>query len=220
MQPDSLPSVPSTEPAGQPSREAEPRIRTDPLAHLAERAAEGDAAAMHPLLQALVPLLLSSVRAILGRGGAAAEDVTQEALVGFVHALGAFRGDCTVLHYATRIAVRTAIAARRREVSDRERLAALHLSHTPLDEAPPSPRDEAIAAKKKAIVRSLLDELPDIQADTLAMRVVLGYSMQEVADATGAPVNTVRSRLRLAKEALRHRIEADPHIAEFLGFAS
>ena len=175
---------------------------------------------MRALLQALVPLLLSSVRAILGRGGALAEDVTQEALVGFVHALPAFRAECTVLHYASRIAVRTAIAARRREVFDRERLAALQLSNAPLEEAPPSPGEEAVAAKKKAIVRSLLDELPDVQADTLALRVVLGYSMQEVADATGAPVNTVRSRLRLAKEALRHRIERDPHMAEFLGFAS
>ena len=41
--------------------------------------------------------------------------------------------------------------------------------------------------------------------------------MQEVADATGAPVNTVRSRLRLAKEALRHRIEKDPAFAELIG---
>ena len=30
----------------------------------------------------------------------------------------------------------------------------------------------------------------------------------------GAPINTVRSRLRLAKEALRSRIESDPALAE------
>jgi RNA polymerase sigma-70 factor (ECF subfamily) len=41
--------------------------------------------------------------------------------------------------------------------------------------------------------------------------------MQEVADATGAPINTVRSRVRLAKEALRRRIEEDPTLAELLG---
>ena len=38
----------------------------------------------------------------------------QEALLGFIRALGAFRGDCTVLHFARRIAARWAIAARRR----------------------------------------------------------------------------------------------------------
>jgi RNA polymerase sigma-70 factor (ECF subfamily) len=66
-------------------------------------------------------------------------------------------------------------------------------------------------------LRSLLDELPPVQADTFALRIALGYSMQEVADATGAPINTVRSRVRLAKEALRRRIEEDPTLAELLG---
>ncbi len=43
--------------------------------------------------------------------------------------------------------------------------------------------------------------------------------VQEVADATGVPVNTVRSRMRLAKEALRRRIEADPDLLEMLEVA-
>jgi RNA polymerase sigma-70 factor (ECF subfamily) len=66
-------------------------------------------------------------------------------------------------------------------------------------------------------LRTLLEELPEIQAETFALRVALGYSMQEVAAATGAPVNTVRSRLRLAREALRRRIEQDPSLSEVLG---
>jgi RNA polymerase sigma factor (sigma-70 family) len=219
MQRDSLSSL-TANGSERSGSSLQPRITSDPLVQLAERAADGEEVAMQALLQALVPLLLASVRAILGRGGVLAEDVTQEALVGLVRALPAFRGECTVLHYASRIAVRTAIAARRRERFDRDKLAAMHLSHAPLEPSPPSPGEEAVATRKKEIVRALLDELPDIQADTLAMRVVLGYSMQEVAEATGAPVNTVRSRLRLAKEALRHRIEKDPSMAEFLGFAS
>jgi RNA polymerase sigma-70 factor (ECF subfamily) len=35
-----------------------------------------------------------------------------------------------------------------------------------------------------------------------------------VARASGAPVNTVRSRVRLAKEALRARIAAQPALSE------
>ena len=42
------------------------------------------------------------------------------------------------------------------------------------------------------------------------MRVMLGWSREEIAEYTKAPVNTVRSRMRLAKEALKRRIEADP----------
>jgi RNA polymerase sigma-70 factor (ECF subfamily) len=45
---------------------------------------------------------------------------------------------------------------------------------------------------------------------------MLSWSLEEVASATGAPVNTVRSRVRLAKEALRKRIEADPSLTDDL----
>ena len=38
---------------------------------------------------------------------------------------------------------------------------------------------------------------------------VLGWSLGEVAEATSAPLNTVRSRLRLAKETLRAKLEAN-----------
>ena len=48
------------------------------------------------------------------------------------------------------------------------------------------------------------------------LRVVMGFSLAEVAEATGAPINTVRSRVRLSKEALRRRIEEDPALAETL----
>jgi RNA polymerase sigma-70 factor (ECF subfamily) len=65
----------------------------------------------------------------------------------------------------------------------------------------------------------LLDELPEPQAEALVLRVAWGLSMQEVADATGAPLNTVRSRLRLAKEALARRLEDDPDLREELEVA-
>jgi len=65
-------------------------------------------------------------------------------------------------------------------------------------------------------LRDLLIDLPEAQADALALRVMLGWSLEDVAQATGAPLNTVRSRVRLAKEALRRRIEADPSLADQL----
>jgi len=61
-------------------------------------------------------------------------------------------------------------------------------------------------------VRGLIQTLPEEQAETLALRVVLGFSLEEVAEATGVPLNTVRSRVRLAKTALKKRIEADPKL--------
>jgi RNA polymerase sigma-70 factor (ECF subfamily) len=46
------------------------------------------------------------------------------------------------------------------------------------------------------------------------MKVVLGYSLEEIAQATGVPVNTVRSRMLTAKETMRQRIERDPRLAD------
>lgn len=66
------------------------------------------------------------------------------------------------------------------------------------------------------LLRSLLDEIPTEQAEALTMRVVLGWSLDEIAQASRAPMNTVRSRLRLAKEALRKKIESNPALAEEL----
>jgi RNA polymerase sigma-70 factor (ECF subfamily) len=48
------------------------------------------------------------------------------------------------------------------------------------------------------------------------LRVVLDYSLDQVAAATGAPINTVRSRVRLAREKLRQRIEDDPALLDVL----
>jgi RNA polymerase sigma-70 factor (ECF subfamily) len=76
--------------------------------------------------------------------------------------------------------------------------------------------DDPEAPRRRALVRALLDELPEAQAETLVLRVMLGYSIAEVAEAMGVPTNTVRSRLRLAKEAMRSRIVEDQAFAELL----
>jgi DNA-directed RNA polymerase specialized sigma24 family protein len=77
--------------------------------------------------------------------------------------------------------------------------------------------EEVASNHRKELLRSLLDDLPVEQAEALAMRVCLGWSIKEIATHSGAPLNTVRSRLRLAKEALKSRIEGDAELVEALG---
>jgi RNA polymerase sigma-70 factor (ECF subfamily) len=183
----------------------------DALRPFADRAVRGDSAALRRVLEGVGPGVLRVVRLVLGRHHPDAEDAVQETLVALTRALTAFRGDCTVLHYACRIAVRTAMVARRRTRP---------VSELPAPDSPdPSPHDEVLAARRRAILRDLLATLPGAQAESMALRIVLGCSMQEVADATGAPLNTVRSRLRLAKEALARRISEDPALEELLEVA-
>jgi DNA-directed RNA polymerase specialized sigma24 family protein len=45
---------------------------------------------------------------------------------------------------------------------------------------------------------------------------VQGYGIVEVAEMTGAPVNTVRDRLRVGRRQLRKRILGDPALRGWL----
>jgi DNA-directed RNA polymerase specialized sigma24 family protein len=78
------------------------------------------------------------------------------------------------------------------------------------------PDGHHLARRRHALLHGLLDSLPEAQAETLALRIVLGFSLEETAAPTAVPLNTVRSRVRLAREALRARIEADPALLELL----
>jgi RNA polymerase sigma-70 factor (ECF subfamily) len=192
-----------------------PRADRDALARLVRAAAEGNAAATRELLEHLAASILRVVRAVLGAAHPDVEDAFQEALLGLVTSLPAFRNESGVRHYACRIALRIALAARRR-ARDR-RTADVDHDGVELEGEMVIDAHEAVrAARRGEALRSLLEELPEAQAVTLVLRVVLGFTMQEVADATGTPLNTVRSRLRLAKEALVRRIGADAALAEEL----
>jgi RNA polymerase sigma-70 factor (ECF subfamily) len=137
-------------------------------------------------------------------------------LIALQRALPAFRGECHPAGYAARIALRVALRARKARklaLFRGELLARLEAEANPAE--PPSA--EAEAERRRRLIRDLLEDLPEEQAETLALRVMLGWSLEDVAAATGAPVNTVRSRVRLAKDALRRRIEENPALADLRG---
>lgn len=186
------------------------------LLDTARAAANGDTAATTALLRAVGPRVSRVVRTVLGPGHPDVDDATQQALIAFVQALPAFRGDSNPARYASTIAVRTALALRKRVRRDRSRQEP-DCEPDQLQDSAHGPKDELVAQRRKALLRSLLDELVPDQAEALAMRVVLGWSLEEIAAESGAPLNTVRSRLRLAKESLRKSIERDPRLVEALG---
>lgn len=185
----------------------------DPFAELVQRAREGDDSAARQLLEQVAPRVQRVVRSVLGAHNADVDDVTQESLIGLVRAIGAFRGDCSFVGYASRIAARTAIASRKRSHKTESKRGDFDEARSVPDSKPP-PSERAVAERRKEIFRDLLEDLPEAQAETMVLRIVLGHSLNEVAEATGAPLNTVRSRLRLAREALKKRIESDPKLRE------
>ncbi len=57
------------------------------------------------------------------------------------------------------------------------------------------------------LVRDLLDDLNQEQANVLRLRLMLGHSIGEIAGITGVSLNTVKTRLRLGKVQLRRWLE-------------
>jgi RNA polymerase sigma-70 factor (ECF subfamily) len=182
---------------------------------LALRAAQGDLEATQALLGYLSPVVRRVVAGVIGTSHADFDDVSQQSLIAVLGALPSFRGECSPAGYASRIAFRVALRVRQQRGRELSRLDAL-AHHLPGEPASPSPSEVSSAQRRREVLRELLSQLPEEQAETLALRVVLGWSLDEIAQATGAPTNTVRSRMRLAKEALRKYIEGTPGLAEEL----
>jgi RNA polymerase sigma-70 factor, ECF subfamily len=179
---------------------------------LARAAGKGDALATRRLLATVAPRVLRAVKAVMGRGHPELDDAAQLALIGFIQALPGFRGECDPSQFAARIAVRTAGALRRRS-----RTRSSHYDAAVDPDGIEGPRETPDAERRREVIRGLLDQLPPEQAEALALRIMLGWTLDEIATTSGTPLNTVRSRLRLAKESLRRRIAADGAMAEALG---
>jgi len=203
------PDVASAPSSGLPSHEER--------AHeLATRASSGDLAATQDFLAYVWPTLTRVAAGVLGARHAELDDAVQQSMIALVRALPAFRGECHPAGYASRITLRVALRVRRnfkRDINRREALEQLSAGNEE-SAAAAGPGQEPLGSRRRELLRELLEDLPEEQAEALTLRVVMGWSLDEVARASGAPVNTVRSRVRLAKEALRARIEAHPALAE------
>ena len=144
---------------------APPAAPESEAAALAREAAAGSDVAAGRLLRLLAPRIGSIVQAIMGADHPDRDDAFQLTLIGFVQALPAFRGECDPAGYAATIAVRTAVAARKRARVRDGRQEPLQ----PEAADPVSLGQVAEAHKRQEILRQLLSALPAEQGETLAM---------------------------------------------------
>jgi RNA polymerase sigma factor (sigma-70 family) len=200
------------------SFERPPSAVDDELRVVVAAARGGDAKALRTLLVRLGPPMLQVIRRVLGAHHSDVEDTLQEATLAFVHALPGFRGDCTAQHFSCRIATLTAISAYRRRSGTRDaRHELAEAQVVDCDEVPGQGEGaQIVALRRRQLVRQLLKDLPDAQAEALVLHCLAGLTVAELAGSMGVPRETARSRLRLAKAALRKRIAGDPDIVDLL----
>jgi len=138
------------------------------------------------------PMMLR-VATRLTRDRASAEDVVQDALIRALRAWGSFRpeGDPTtaVKRWLMRVVTNTFLNQVKAEQSVRRRVADLaRQSEISRDEEP-------IRWDAGPELRTALDQIPAMFAETVYRHHILEQSVQEVAEAMGVPPGTVLSRL-------------------------
>ncbi|WP_233270442.1 sigma-70 family RNA polymerase sigma factor [Chachezhania sediminis] len=71
-------------------------------------------------------------------------------------------------------------------------------------EADPPAEDVAVLKQESEILHQALSDLPEAQADLIRQAYFGDLSHREIADRTGLPLGTIKSRIRLALDRLRH----------------
>ncbi len=186
---------------GETARVEQGQLGGGALNDLARAALLGDPLSVRQFLGAITPLVCTVCRGIMGRHNSDLEDAIQDCLVDIVRALPQFRFESDARHYVTKIALRRAIAARQQARARSTRLATMDGQGLPV------PSFDDGTESRADLVRNLLDELNQEQANVLRLRLMLGHSIGEIASITGVSLNTVKTRLRLGKIQLRRWLE-------------
>jgi RNA polymerase sigma factor (sigma-70 family) len=145
------------------------------------------------LLAEVQPLVVRVARLIVGTRSGAGEDAAQEALLELSRALPQLKSREAAPAFAARIAARVATRMAKRE----RRFSLLGLR------AQQSPGSLANAQPPELIeLKEAFDRLPTGQRATAVLRLYVGLSERETAEALGCSVGTVKHQLHDARVTL------------------
>lgn len=165
----------------------------------------GDREAFGVVVERETSAVYRSCLRILGRPHDA-EDVTQESFLAAYRAIGGYRGDGSLRGWLLRIATRQSF----RRLSQRRPTAELDaVGEQVLADVAADPRRIVVAAESRDQVRDAVAALPDPYREVVALRFFGELSLAEVSEATGRPLNTVKTHLRRGLERLRPIVEAE-----------
>jgi RNA polymerase sigma-70 factor (ECF subfamily) len=196
--------TPPDPPATSPVAEGEPH---DPTLAAVCEAKAGHPDGVRKFLSVIAPWVRRTCTGVLGAGHPDLDDTMQECLFAAVKALGKYRFEGDIRHYVTKITLRIAISARKSSAARWRREDAL--AAEAIGEQVESV-SRTWTSDEVDLIRRILDRLSGVQSEAMLMRIVLGFSVEEIARTTGVSQNTVKTRLRLGKDALRKDLRRSP----------
>jgi RNA polymerase sigma-70 factor, ECF subfamily len=173
---------------------------SDPI--LVTRAKDGDRLALEALCARHAPRVERLARHVL-RDPEDARDAAQESMAKLVVRLKQFRGESQFSTWLHRLVVNTC-----RDAAERGKARL----HEPLAEtlAAGPEGDPYRAAGMSELRRELCDSLAGVspqQAQVVLLKDALGYSFEEIAEATDMPVGTAKCHAHRGRNRLRERLE-------------
>ncbi|MEJ2888136.1 RNA polymerase sigma factor ShbA [Actinomycetospora sp. OC33-EN06] len=203
------------------------------LERLVDAVLDGDRRALNQLVVVLRPLVVRYCRARIGRRDPhGVDDVAQEVLIALLKALPTYRDEGRpFLAFVYGIAAHKVVDAHRR----RHRLPEPGEADPTVADPRPGPEDVAMDTVRREAVLRLLDLLPPRQREILVLRIVVGLSAEETAEAVGSTPGAVRVAQHRALARMRPHaaveeeddrsdwaaapLTGDPELDELLGSA-
>ena len=177
---------------------------------LVERVQSGDKRAFDLLVRKYQHKVIGLVSRYV-RSHAECEDIAQESFIRAWRAIGSFRGDSAFYTWLYKIAVNTAknhlvAMGRRPPTDDIDAEDAVFMAGAARMHDSATPERELMRQEIEQSVFSTVQALPEELRTAITLREVDGLSYDEIAEAMGCPIGTVRSRIFRAREAIDEKL--------------
>lgn len=177
---------------------------------LVERVQNGDKRAFDLLVRKYQHKVIGLVSRYV-RSHAECEDIAQESFIRAWRAIGSFRGDSAFYTWLYKIAVNTAknhlvAMGRRPPTDDIDAEDAVFMVGAERMQDNATPEREMMRQEIEQSVFSTVQALPEELRTAITLREVDGLSYDEIAEAMGCPIGTVRSRIFRAREAIDEKL--------------
>jgi len=174
---------------------------TSSLSELLAPAIKGNAAALESFVTQLLPRVRNLVRYLVWRDSDV-DDLTQEALLVVLDGLPTFRGEGAFEAWADRVVVRAVFRQLKRLRQEPSRTEGQVDFDEPRFQTHSAAPDEYMTRRQMLVA---LDCLSVEQRHVLVLHHVLDFTVPEMASQLKISAETVRSRLRLARNNLREQ---------------
>ena len=179
-----------------------------------DRARNNDIDAFNQLVLAYQNLAYSVAYRML-QDEAAAADAVQDSFIKAYRGLNKFK-DGNFKSWLMRIVVNTCYDALRvrgrRPVDSLDDMPVEPASMTPMSAVPESPELHAERTELRRHIETCIEYLPEDQRLAVILCDIHGYAYDEIADVTGWPMGTVKSRISRARIKLQEHLQRQPEL--------